>query len=75
MKKTLFLLSFIIFSILLQAQNLQQISGVVKDGTTNELLIGVSILVTGTNTGTVTDVNGNFSLAVMPNAVLKVSYI
>jgi len=75
MKKTLFLLSFIIFSILLQAQNLQQISGVVKDGTTNELLIGVSILVTGTNTGTVTDVNGNFSLAVMQNAVLKVSYI
>jgi len=75
MKRALFLLIFIPFSFLLQAQNLNQITGVVKDAATNELLIGVNIIVSGTTTGTVTDVNGNFSLAVPQNAVLKVSYI
>ncbi len=38
-------------------------------------MIGVSVLVKGTSTGGVTDVNGNFSLSVPKNSVLSISYI
>jgi iron complex outermembrane recepter protein len=41
------------------AQN--KLTGTVYDNKTNETLIGASVLVKGTTTGTVTDVDGNFS--------------
>ncbi len=41
----------------------QPVSGVVKDAS-GETLIGVSILVKGTSTGTVTDIDGSYSLTV-----------
>ena len=41
-----------------------------------EAIIGASILVKGTNNGTITDIDGNFTLADVPsNADLIVSYI
>lgn len=40
-----------------------------------EPLIGVNIQVEGTNTGTITDVNGSFSLVVPFNATLSFSYV
>jgi TonB-linked SusC/RagA family outer membrane protein len=51
------------------------IKGKVIDRTTGESLIGVSIKVKDTNQGTVSDVNGNFSLTASDNAILVVSYI
>ena len=50
-------------------------SGIVTDATTNEPLIGVSILIKGTQVGTVTDVDGKFILDVSQNDVLEFSYI
>ena len=41
------------------AQN--DVTGVVKDGT-GEPLIGVSVMIKGSTTGTVTDFDGNFTL-------------
>ena len=41
----------------------------------NEPIIGASIIVTGTTNGTVTDIDGNFSLKVAENSTLSVSYI
>lgn len=38
-------------------------------------IIGANIMVRGTTNGTITDMNGNFSLTVEENAVLEVSYI
>jgi TonB-linked SusC/RagA family outer membrane protein len=38
-------------------------------------VVGASVRIKGTNTGAVTDVNGNFSINVNPGAVLVVSYI
>jgi TonB-linked SusC/RagA family outer membrane protein len=51
------------------------LTGQVTDAKTNETLIGVSIRVEGTDKGTATDKNGNFSLALNPGAVILISYI
>src|SRR5450759_3441294 len=40
------------------------VKGTVKDATTGEALIGVSVVVKGTTTGALTDVNGKFSIPV-----------
>lgn len=75
MKKIRFIFCLSFFSLMLLAQNPVQIAGIIKDAATNELLIGVNVVVTGTNTGTVTGINGDFSITVPLNATLKVSYI
>ncbi len=51
------------------------IKGKVTDQATGETLIGVSVKIKNTNTGTLTDVSGNFSLTAPDNATLVVSYI
>lgn len=51
----------------------QQIQGNITD-TEGEALIGASILVKGTATGTVTDLDGNFSIDAESDDVLVVSY-
>ena len=50
------------------------LTGTIVDET-GEPMIGVSVLVKGTNTGTVTDFNGKFLLNVSPSSVLVISYI
>lgn len=51
-----------------------KVAGSVKDAN-GEPLIGVSILVKGSTSGTVTDLDGNFNLNVPKGAVLEVSYV
>jgi len=41
----------------------------------NEAVIGATILIKGTSTGTVSDFNGNFSLEATGNDVLMISYV
>lgn len=53
----------------------QQIMGVVTDAKQNEPLIGVTIMEKGTNNGTVTDLDGKFSLRVGEQATLTISYV
>lgn len=50
------------------------ITGTVKDAQ-GEPLIGVSVVEESTGNGTVTDINGNYTLTVKPGAKLKFSYI
>ncbi|MCD8081675.1 MAG: TonB-dependent receptor [Bacteroides sp.] len=57
----------------LHAQN-KTVTGQVTDSF-NDPLIGVSIVVQGTATGTTTDLDGRYSLSVTPEAVLEFSYI
>ena len=52
-----------------------QVSGPVTSSEDGSPVIGASIKVVGTNTGTVTNIDGNFSLNVSANAKLEVSYI
>lgn len=63
-----------IFSLYLSAQNLT-VTGTVTD-TKGESLIGVTVQIEGTSTGTVTDIDGGFILSTVPsNATLEVSYV
>lgn len=50
------------------------VTGTVTDAQ-NEPLIGVSVLIQGTASGTVTDLDGNYSISVMPENVLEFSYV
>ena len=52
----------------------KKIKGVVTDGT-GEPVIGANVVVQGTTSGTITDFDGNFTLDVPDNSVLKISYI
>lgn len=67
MKKTLFMLFCLLCSIGAMAQK-KTITGVVTDAT-GEAVIGASIVETGTTNGTVTDLDGNFTLSVATMAV------
>ncbi len=55
------------------AQN-ATLNGNVKD-TNGEPIIGASVILKGTTTGTVTDYDGNFTLSVPPGAIISISYI
>ena len=74
MRKKLFLiLAMLLSAIISFAQNVG-ISGTVVDSN-GEPLIGVSVIVKGTTTGTMTDLDGKFSLNVPSDAVLEISSI
>lgn len=54
----------------------QSITGVVLDGASNEPLPGASVVIKGTNQGTTTDFDGNFSLTTNSSSdILVVSYL
>lgn len=54
-------------------QQNQKLSGIVTDG--KEPIIGASVVVKGRGQGTVTDLNGRFSLDVKPGTELIISYV
>lgn len=53
----------------------QQVTGSVIDKATGEPIIGASVLIQGTTEGTVTDIDGHFSLAAHQGDKLSVSYV
>ena len=67
-------LSFLFMSQTLFAQS-RTVRGVVKDST-GEFVIGASVLEKGTTNGTITDLDGNFSIQVESDkAVLQISFV
>ena len=81
-KRRVFFVFFILSSVLLPAmsQNVKsesqkiEIGGVIIDQA-DEPLIGATVVEMGTGNGTVTNVEGKFTLTVLPNAKIKVSYV
>jgi TonB-linked SusC/RagA family outer membrane protein len=70
----------ILFFIFLLGLNLQMIAqgtiqGTVKSAIDGSTLPGVSILLKGTTTGTVTDLNGHYSISAPKNGTLVFSYV
>ncbi|MDR0348514.1 MAG: TonB-dependent receptor [Tannerella sp.] len=72
--KLLFFLFGVLFSFSAAAQNTLTVKGTVTDEN-DETLIGVSVLQKGTGNGTITDLDGRFTLNVPDNAVIQFSYI
>lgn len=58
----------------LSAQN-TTVSGVVVDAATGEPIIGASVILKNSTVGTMTDIDGNFSLQVPQNSTLNASYL
>ncbi len=64
----------LLFSLQLFAQN--PISGIVKDASTGEPLLGATIMIKGTGNGTITDIDGNFSLQTNSKEdILSISFL
>jgi TonB-dependent starch-binding outer membrane protein SusC len=51
------------------------VTGVVTDSETRQTLPGVTVMIKGTTIGTVTDIDGSFTLQVEPNATLVISFV
>ncbi len=66
--------SLVALCLLLSSTMFAQITGTIVDDENDEPLIGASVLIAGTATGTVTDIDGNFSIAANAGDVLEVSY-
>lgn len=79
MKKRMnvFLTMFLLGILLTGAINAQgtRVSGKVTDAADGSALPGVTLLEKGTNNGTMSDVSGNYTLTVGPNATLLISYV
>lgn len=53
----------------------QKVTGTVISGSDNEPLIGASVMVQGTKVGSVTDLDGNFTIDAKNGQTLEVSYL
>jgi TonB-linked SusC/RagA family outer membrane protein len=74
-QKFLSFLLIVLMAPVMLAQQTKTVKGTVVDQV-NEPIIGASVQVNGTRTGTVTDLDGNFTLEKVPaNAVITFSYI
>ena len=56
--------SILLFSISSQALAQSEIKGTVRDAETNKTMIGVSVAIKGTQQGTITDLDGKFSIKI-----------
>ncbi|MDL2303719.1 TonB-dependent receptor [Bacteroides sp. OttesenSCG-928-D19] len=74
MKKLFSVLFLLGITLTVFSQNIQ-IKGVIVGGQDNEPLPGVNVLEKGTGNGTITDIDGQFTLTVPSDAVLNISYI
>ena len=63
------LLFFQLFSLSLVAQTMQ-ITGTVRDASTGEPLIGVTVVIKGSQTGTITNLEGYYSIETTRGATL-----
>lgn len=64
----------IILKVTVSTKKSLKISGAISDAK-GEPIIGANVVEKGTTNGTITDINGNYSLEVQSNGVLQISYI
>ena len=74
-KVLLFFIGVILCSMDLFAQE-RKISGIVKGENDQELIIGANVIIKGTRRGTVTNINGKFTISVgQSDKELEISYV
>ncbi|MEQ8476468.1 SusC/RagA family TonB-linked outer membrane protein [Fulvivirga sp.] len=74
-KLTLVLVLAIVSPLALQAQQQMNVSGKVTDNTTGDPIAGVNVVIKGTSQGTITDIEGNYSISANSGATLLFSFI
>ena len=74
MKYKVLLLMMLLIASGANAQNKRRITGTVTDES-GEPIIGASVMLKGTNSGTITSMDGSFNLEAKDGEVLKISYI
>lgn len=62
-----------LFAVMVYAQNIK-VTGTVTDSS-GEPIVGASVVVVGAKGGTVTDLDGKYSLLVSPQATLRITYL
>uniref|UniRef100_UPI0040255C86 carboxypeptidase-like regulatory domain-containing protein n=1 Tax=Prevotella sp. TaxID=59823 RepID=UPI0040255C86 len=75
MEKRLTMIFATLFLCLGMAMAQSKVSGVVTSAEDGEPVIGASVKVVGTNTGTVTNIDGQLQLQIADGAKLEISYI
>jgi len=66
--------AMVIFAVTASAQKVT-VTGIVNDAVSGESILGANILEKGTGNGTITNLDGKFSISVSPNATLVVKYV
>lgn len=74
LRAILMLMLFVAGSAGAMAQSLK-VTGTVTSGDTGETLVGATVMVKGTSTGTATDIDGNYEIMVSKGATLVFSYV
>lgn len=74
MRKTLLFICFLLVSAFVFGQDEISVSGKVT-GSDGLGIPGASIVIEGTTTGTITDMDGNYNLSVPPDAILTFSFV
>jgi len=72
--KLAFLLSFLV-NLSMLAQDVYSVSGTVTETESNGPAPGVSVIIKGTSTGTVTDFDGNYTIEVATGDILEFQYL
>ncbi|UKT63708.1 SusC/RagA family TonB-linked outer membrane protein [Pedobacter mucosus] len=76
MNRVLLLFTFLLFSCLSIFAQTSQLTGIVKDKSDGQPLVGVSVSIKDSKTGTSTDANGAFKMSIPANgAILTFTYI
>lgn len=73
MRKIIFISIVVLFALRVSAQQVN-ISGVITD-TKNEPLPGVAVIISGTNRGTASDIDGKYSIQAQKGDILEFSFI
>lgn len=74
-QKLLIMLGMLLFTTAIFAQERVKINGKITDAKDNSALAGAAISIKGTQSGTITNSDGNFTISAQPNDVLLVSFI
>ena len=67
-RKLMLLLTFLFVGIGLVTAQTQRVTGVVTSEEDGEPVVGASVLVKGTSVGTITDMNGKFTISNVPSS-------
>ncbi|MBC6425842.1 MAG: carboxypeptidase-like regulatory domain-containing protein, partial [Ekhidna sp.] len=67
-------LTFLLVSATVFAQS-SRVTGIIQDEGSGEPLIGVTVIEKGTTNGTISDMNGRYSIEVPSNSILVISYV